>query len=135
MVIKACQSGLAVITGYAVFAISAALLFRLSHHDPHAPQRLGFVLFAILYGMAFSALGGMLASWLAPANPTAHAGAVSLVIALGAIISLIASPGAGATWSQWAALALMAPCAWLAAWSRTRHTDKPSFARNSRNST
>ena len=36
------------------------------------------------------------------------------LIALGAAGSMIASPAADARWSQWAALLLMAPCAYLA---------------------
>ncbi len=105
----------AVVLGYAVFAVSAVLLFNVAGRDPHAPQNLAFIVFAVVYGIAFAALGGLLAARIAPANGAIHAAFVTLVIALGAAVSLFASPGAGSTWSQWAALVLMAPSAWVAA--------------------
>jgi hypothetical protein len=109
------RSAAAVILGYAVFAVTAVLLFRIAGRDPHAPQGPGFVVFAVFYGMIFAALGGLLAARLAPARGNLHAAAVTLIIALGATASLFAGPGAGSTWSQWAALLLMAPSAWGAA--------------------
>jgi uncharacterized membrane protein YfcA len=42
-----------------------------------------------------------------------HAIAMALILALGATSSLVMSPGSRATWSQWSALLLMAPSAWL----------------------
>jgi len=109
------RSVVAVVLGYAVFAVSAGALFRLAGRDPHAPQSTGFMLFAVVYGVTFAGAGGILASRLARAKGTVHAAVVTLLIAMGAIISLVASPGAGATWSQWSALLLMAPAAWGAA--------------------
>jgi hypothetical protein len=112
---KILQSVLAVILGYAVFAASAVLLFDAAGRDPHAPQKLGFVVFAVFYGVTFAGLGGLLATHIAPVKGTLHAGFVALIIALGAIVSLVARPGAGSTWSQWTALVLIAPSAWAAA--------------------
>jgi len=109
------RSVIAIVLGYAVFAVSAGLLFRLTGRDPHAPQSAGFMLFAVVYGIAFAGVGGILASRVAQGKGTVHAAFVTLLIALGATISLVASPGAGATWSQWSALVLMAPAAWGAA--------------------
>lgn len=102
-----------VVGGYLIFALSAVALFQLSGRDPHAPQPLWFEAVAVLYGMGFAALGGLFAARLAPARPTAHAASVAVILALGASVSLIASPGSGATWSQWAALLAMAPSAYL----------------------
>ena len=104
----------AVLAGYLVFALRAVLLFQLSGADPHAHQNGPFTVFAVLYGMTFAAIGGMLTARLAPSRPPVHRVLLSVLIALGATVSLIASPGAGATWSQWGALLLMAPCASLA---------------------
>lgn len=111
---------LAVVVGYLTFAFSAVVLFQLSGRDPHAPQPLSFVAFAVAYGVLFGAVGGYVAARLAPSRPRLHAAGVAIVLALGAAISLVASPGAGATWSQWAALALMAPGAFAGGWFATR---------------
>lgn len=99
--------------GYLVFALSAVALFQLSGRDSHAPQPLGFETGAVVFGMVFAALGGYLAARVAATRPRAHAGGVAVVLALGAGVSLVMSPGAGATWSQWTALLLMAPSAYL----------------------
>lgn len=113
----------AVIAGYVVFAVSAVLLFQLSGIDPHAEQSVPFMVFAVLYGMGFAALGGLLAIRLAPSRPALHAVLLTGLIALGATVSLIARPGAGATWSQWTAIFLMAPCASLAPRIARRSSD------------
>ncbi len=110
----------AVVGGYLIFALSAVALFQLSGRDPHAPQPLWFEAAAVLYGMAFAALGGFVAARVAPTRALLHAGGVAAILALGASVSLVASPGAGATWSQWAALALMVPSAWLGGHFATR---------------
>ena len=109
----ALRSLAAVLGGYLIFAFSAVALFQLSGRDPHAPQPLWFAVASVAYGMAFAALGGFVAARLAPARARLHAAGVALVLALGATVSLVASPGGGATWSQWAALALMAPSAYF----------------------
>ena len=109
------RSVLVVLAGYAVFGVSAALLFQLSGRDPHAPQNLGFIIFAVSYGMVFAGVGGLLAAKLARSRRLLHACGVSVLIGVGATVSLVARPGAEATWSQWAALTLMAPSAWGAA--------------------
>jgi hypothetical protein len=109
-----------VVGGYLIFALSAVALFQLSGRDPHAPQPLWFMVAAVAYGMGFAAVGGFFAARLAPTRGLLHAGIVAVVVALGASVSLVASPGAGATWSQWAALALMAPCAYVGGRIATR---------------
>jgi hypothetical protein len=81
------RSVLAVVLGYAVFAVSGGLLFKVAGRDPHAAQDLWFVVLAVIYGMVFAGL-----------------------IAVGTTVSPVKS--AGATWSQWSAILLMAPCAW-----------------------
>jgi len=98
------------VLGYAVFAVSGGLLFRVAGRDPHAVQDLWFVVLAVVYGMVFAGLGGVVAARLAPSRGAVHAGVVTGLIALGAMVSLVKS--AGATWSQWSAILLMAPCAW-----------------------
>ena len=108
------RSVFAVTLGYFVFAASAVLLFKIAGKDPHAPQHFGLKLFTVIYGIVFAGMGGLLAARIAPAKGTLHAAFLMLLIAIGATVSLIAS-GVGSTWSQWAALLLMAPSAWGAA--------------------
>jgi hypothetical protein len=105
---------LAVILGYVVFAASAVLWFNLAGRDPHTAQSLGFTVFSVIYGIAFAALGGLLAASIAPSRRILHAAIVASIIALGAIVSLLARSGVGSTWSQWSALVFMAPSAWAA---------------------
>lgn len=116
----------AVVGGYLIFALSAVVLFHLSGRDPHAPQPLWFVVAAVVYGMGFAALGGIFAARLALGRGLLHAGIVAVVVALGASVSLVASPGAGATWSQWTALALMAPSAYIGGRIATRARTVPA---------
>ena len=113
VIVRILRSIAAVVGGYLVFALSAVALFQLSGRDPHAPQPLWFEVAAVAYGMGFAALGGCFAARIAPTRTLLHAGLVAVVVALGASVSLVASPGAGATWSQWTALALMAPSAYV----------------------
>jgi hypothetical protein len=100
-----------VISGYLVFAISAVLLFALSGRNPHAVQDLPFVVLCTLYGMTFAGIGGYLAAAINRRRPLLHATIVAGIIAVGATVSLLTSPATDATWSQWTALALMAPSA------------------------
>ena len=105
------KSIVGVVVGYLVFAVSAVLLFQLTGRDPHAEQSMGFVVFSVLYGMAFAAAGGFVAGTIAARKPRQHAAAVALVLAIGASASLLAQLGAGSRWSQLTALAFMAPAA------------------------
>jgi len=100
----------AVVAGYVVFGVSAALLFQLSGQAPHADAPLAFKVASIVWGAVFALVAGWLASRIAVRRPVTHGALVAALIALGAIISLVASPP-GAIWSQVAALVVMAPCA------------------------
>ena len=102
----------AVVAGYFVFAASAFLLFQLSGRDPHADLPFTFKLASTIWGAVFAMVGGWLAAHVSVGNPARHAAAVAIVIAAGALLSLALDPS-GARWSQLAAIAVMAPCAWL----------------------
>jgi len=115
----------AVIGGYLMFVFSAVALFQLSGRNPHAPQPLWFVIASTIYGMVFAALGGLVAARVAPARSLLHVGTVAAVLALGASVSLVTSPSADATWSQWTALLLMAPSAYLGGRLATRSERGP----------
>jgi hypothetical protein len=110
---KIARSILGVFIGYAVFAVSAVLLFQATGRDPHSPQDATFTAIAIVYGVAFAAVGGLIAALVAGRRPILHAAIVSAILASGALASLLSHPGAGAIWSQLAAIVLMAPSALL----------------------
>ncbi len=113
-----------VIVGYLIFGVSAALLFALSGRQAHDPASPAFMVTAIIYGIVFAFVGGWVAAMAARRRSAALA--VGIIIAVGALISLVASPGSGAIWSQVAALVLMAPAASLAGrFSRRRVESRP----------
>jgi hypothetical protein len=111
--VKIVRSILGVFVGYAVFAVSAVVLFHAAGRDPHAQQDATFAAIAIVYGMAFAAAGGLVSGLIAGRRPVVHSAIVAAVLALGALASLLSRPGAGAIWSQLAAIVLMAPSALL----------------------
>jgi hypothetical protein len=105
------RSTVAVIVGYVVFAMSAAILFKVTHQDPHASASIQFVVVSTVYGMLFAALAGFIAVRTSSTHSIAHAIAVAVLIAAAAVASLVGAPGAGARWSQLSALLLMSPAA------------------------
>jgi hypothetical protein len=111
---------LAVVAGYLIFAGSAVLLFRLTKVDPHSPAAVGFELLTIVYGVAFALLGGFVTSKIARRTDLNCGIALAFLIALGATVSMIARPGAGALWTQTAALLLFAPASLAGDWIRRR---------------
>jgi hypothetical protein len=117
-----------VVAGYLLFAISAALLFLASGRDPHREQDAAFLVFSVLYGMAFACAGGYVAATIAGRKPRAHSGAVAVILALGATASILAQPGAGSRWSQLTAIALMAPAAYVGGIIRSRRTSTQEAA-------
>ena len=101
----------AIVAGYLIFGLSAAALFAVTEQDPHVPASTTFMVLSTIYGMFFAALGGFAAAALARQPSPASAATVAALIALGATVSLISQLGAGAIWSQLAALIMMAPSA------------------------
>ena len=100
----------AVAAGYLIFASSAVLLFQMSGRAPHQAQPLAFEIASIVWGCVFALVAGWFTARIANRRPVLHAAVLAGVIALGALASLTAE---GAKWTQLAALAVMAPCAWL----------------------
>ncbi|HTC57063.1 MAG TPA: hypothetical protein VK706_11680 [Candidatus Sulfotelmatobacter sp.] len=111
---------LAVVLGYAIFAFSAVILFRSAHVDPHAPTGFGFGWFTAVYGLVFAVAGGFTAGRIARRRDLVCGIGVAALIATGATLSLIASPGAHARWSQLVALVLCSPSALVGDWMRRR---------------
>jgi hypothetical protein len=61
----------------------------------------------------FALIAGFLTAHIAGRRPSTHAAVVALLIATGAVVSLMLRPGDGRGWAQLAALLLMAPAAWI----------------------
>jgi hypothetical protein len=108
------RSVAAIVAGYLVFALSAAALFVLTGQDPHAAAHPSFMLTSVMVGVIFAMIGGYLAGRIVPEHPRRHAAAVGLLIAIGAFVSLAIRKPEAATWSQFAAITIMAPSAALA---------------------
>lgn len=114
------RSIIAVLLGYAIFAVSSFALFRVTGHDPHAPASVTFMMVTVVEGIVFASAGGYVAAWIAGRRPVAHAVAVAVLLALGAAASLAATLGHGAVWTQVTALLFMAPSAVVGGWWRAR---------------
>jgi fructose-specific phosphotransferase system IIC component len=114
---------LAVVTGYLIFAVSAALWFQFGGQDPHAVPSLMFAVGSVAWGIAFAALGGYVAVRGTQRDSLAPGIAVGCVIAAGALVSLVMEGRQDSMWSQLSALLLMAPAACLGGLIKRR---KPS---------
>jgi len=110
--VKVVRAILGALCGYLIFAVTGVALGLLSGRNMHAAQPLWFVALTAAYGMFFAGLGGLAASRIAPHHGWSVAGMAGL-LALGAAVSLVTSPAADAQWSQWSAILLMAPSAYL----------------------
>ena len=102
---------LAVLVGYLVFGVSAIILFQVADVDPQKEPELGFRIWSTVYGVFFALAGGYVAARVAGKKEIARASAVACILAFIATVSLIAQPGHGSLWSQFAALGFMAPAA------------------------
>ncbi len=110
---------LGVLIGYAVFAVAAVAMFAVPGRDPHAAADPTFMVATIGGGIIAAVAAGYVAAVIARRHERVAGLVVAAIITLGATASLVASPGAGARWSQWAAL-LMSPAAWLSSIVRAR---------------
>ena len=102
-----------VVLGYLAFGLSSFALFRITHHDPHAPASISSELSSIVYGILFAMLAGYIASFIGGRHDMLAAKIVAVLLAVIAIASMFA---AGISWSPVAALLLMAPAVLLGGW-------------------
>jgi hypothetical protein len=116
----------AVIVGYLLFAIPAYAYFQITGQAPHQDAPPAVMLASAAVGVAAACLGGYTAAALAGRRPSTHGVAVALVIAVGAIASLVSTLGHGAIWSQLSALILMAPSAAIGGAIRARQHTTPT---------
>ena len=101
----------AVAIGYAIFAASVFTLFAITGLRPREPASTGIMVGSIGYGVAAAMLSGYAAARMAGERPMMHAALVGALIALGALLSILAGGENTATWSNWAAILIMAPAA------------------------
>lgn len=104
---KILRSVLGVIVGYAIFVVSALMLFQLFHIDPHAEPSFGILVFVLLWGQAFSFLGGFLAQGISGTRSLMVNYVLAGIMAGFAAFSLFKS--AGNHYTQVGAILLFAP--------------------------
>jgi len=102
---------LAVIIGYLVFAVSAALLFIITKHEPHKDASIGFKAITIAYGLFFSIISGLVLQLIAKPGSLALNFILAGVIFLLAAISLATS--SGSHWTQLFTMSIFAPASIL----------------------
>jgi len=109
---------LSVVAGYAVFAVSSVLLFKLMAQPPHQDTTITFKLVTIVYGAFFSVLSGFILQLIARQTKLALNFILALVIFLLAAISMLAS--AGSHWTQLFAMLIFAPVSVLGGYLKHR---------------
>lgn len=108
---KILKNILAIIVGYAVFVISAVLLFKLSGIDPHADPSIGIMALTIVYGIVFAFAGGFLTQLISGCSTLKVTYILAAIMAGFAAFSMFKS--GGNHYSQLAAIFLFAPAAVL----------------------
>jgi hypothetical protein len=109
-----------IVLGYALFAFAAVLIFQLMGRDPHAAGDPAFMVGAIGAGVIAALAGGYLGAAVAKGRERTVGVAIAIIIGGAALVSLVAEPGAGVRWSQFGALGLMSPAAFLGSLIRAR---------------
>ncbi len=104
---KILNNVVAVISGYAVFAISAVLLFQIAGIDPHEDPSTGILILTVSFGMVFSFIGGLLAQLISRSGTLTINFALAGIMAGFAAFSLFKTTGNH--YSQIAAIFLFAP--------------------------
>jgi len=102
---------IAVISGYAIFVISAVLLFQLSGIDAHADASIPFIVLTVIYGLFFSFIGGLLTQLISRSGKLTINYVLAGIIAGFAAFSLFKTTGNH--YSQVAAIFLFAPASLL----------------------
>lgn len=109
-----------VTTGFLIFAIAGAVLFRLIGIDPHADAPVRFMIFCTAYGIFFAGMGGYVAAIIAGQKERRCGLAVMALIDLSAMVSLAMTMGKGSMWSPIATMVVMSPAAGLGGWARSK---------------
>lgn len=107
---------LSIIAGYALFAVSSVLLFKITAHQPHKDASLSFKCVTIVYGLFFSILSGYVVQIIARQKKLNLNYILALVMFLLATASLWMS--AGSHWTQLQAMFIFAPSSILGGYLR-----------------
>jgi|SRR5271166_595189 len=102
------------VLGFLLFELLWRGIFVATNTDPHAPASISFQAGAIIFGMMFALLAGVLASFIGGRPHFVAAWIVGALIALTAIVVIF---NQGIAWPQMAALLFMAPAAVVGGWS------------------
>lgn len=94
------RSAAAVLTGYAVMALSVVLLIALWFRGRTPVPSAGFMAFSLAYGLEFAVAGGWVAAWMARDKPLAHAAALAAGAGLLAAVSFQLDLGREPLWYQ-----------------------------------
>jgi hypothetical protein len=116
---NAVRTVLAVVVGDVVFAGGSVLLFYLAKVDPHAPAAPSFIVVSVVAGIALAFAGGFAAGAIGRRADLICGMLLAVIIAAGAIISMVGRPGMGALWSQTGAM-ISAPAALAGDWLRMK---------------
>lgn len=108
-----------ILFGYLLFGFAAVVIFTVAGRDPHAAADPAFMVGTIGAGLIAALTGGYLGAAVARGKERAAGLVIGAIIAVAALVSLVAQPGAGARWSQFSAL-FMAPVAVLGSVIRAR---------------
>jgi hypothetical protein len=120
---------IAVISGYAIFVISAVLLFKPSGIDPHADPSPGIMILTIAYGILFTFIGGFLTQLISGSGSLTVNYVLAAIIAGFATFSLFKT--AGNHYSQLAAIFLFAPASLLGGLTyRRKKTTRKATSQN-----
>jgi len=106
-----------IILGYLVFGVSAFLLFRVTHQDPHAPTVMGFEIMAIIYGVFFAFLAGYWGTGIGGRSDMLVAIVIAVIMAGIAIASMIAK---GVGWSPLSAIVCDVPAELVGGYVQSR---------------
>jgi hypothetical protein len=115
------KNTLAIIVGYAIFALSAVALFAFGQ-DPHSDAALGFKVLTAVYGAAFSCLGGYVGQLIAKRKTLTLNFCLALIIAGFAAFSWFKS--GGQHWTQLFAIVIFAPSAILGGYLNLKRREK-----------
>ncbi|HKK26869.1 MAG TPA: hypothetical protein VKB18_02185 [Gemmatimonadota bacterium] len=110
------RTALAVLAGYALFAFSAAALYVVTGLEATPAASTGFVVGRVAFGIVVAALAGVIAGRIARERHRLAALSLALVIAAGAVVTLMERPDVTTLWIQIAAVLLMAPAAVAGDW-------------------
>jgi hypothetical protein len=101
----------AIIIGYAIFVISAVLLFQLSGIDAHSEPSIEFMIVSVLFGITFSFLAGYVSQLVSKSGTLTANYFLAFIIASFATFSMLQTTGNH--YSQIAAIFLFAPASIL----------------------